>query len=157
MDKNKWNFIIDAIMFVAMAAIAGLGFLMKYVLVNSKERVAIYGRPVDLNFLGLGRHEWGAVHLYLSFALLALLVLHIVLHWKLIVALYRRYVPSPRLRLGITIAFAVLFALLFVGPLFVKPNVIEAKQGSQEEHGRGENSVESGALAAAPLFLFEDA
>ena len=133
MDKNKWNFIIDAAMFLVMTAIAGLGFLMKYVLLNSRERIAVYGRPVDLTFLGLDRHAWGAIHLYLAFGLMALLVLHIVLHWKLIVSLYRRLVADARVRFAAAVVFVVLGALLFAGPLLVKPIISETDAGETVE------------------------
>ena len=36
--KGRLNLIVDALMFLLMAAVAGLGFLMKYVLVPGKER-----------------------------------------------------------------------------------------------------------------------
>ncbi|MEJ5330464.1 MAG: hypothetical protein WHT07_09960 [Desulfobaccales bacterium] len=59
MNRAKLNFVIDALMFLCMAAIAGLGFLMKYVLVPGRETPLLYGRRVDLFFLGLDRHAWG--------------------------------------------------------------------------------------------------
>ena len=80
--KGKLNFIIDALMFLLMVAMTGLGFLMKYILVPGKDRPSKFGRQVDLYFMDLDRHEWGKIHLILGFVLLGLLVLHIVLHWK---------------------------------------------------------------------------
>jgi hypothetical protein len=43
MDKGKINFLVDALMFLCMAALAGIGFLMKYVLIPGKEAWAVYG------------------------------------------------------------------------------------------------------------------
>jgi hypothetical protein len=37
MNKAQLNFAIDALMFLCMTAIAGLGFLMKYVLLPGRE------------------------------------------------------------------------------------------------------------------------
>ena len=98
MNKAKLNFVIDALMFLCMTAIAGLGFLMKYVLLPGRESTIKYGRRVDLSLLGLDRHDWGAIHLYLGFLLLALLVLHIVLHWNMIPGLFARLVATSRQR-----------------------------------------------------------
>ncbi|MBU0567408.1 DUF4405 domain-containing protein, partial [bacterium] len=83
-DKSKVNFVIDALMFLCMMAITGTGFLMKFVLIPGQERWVKYGRNVELLLLGIDRHEWGAIHLVLGFILLGLLVIHIILHWKMI-------------------------------------------------------------------------
>ena len=91
-DKSKVSFVIDALMFLCMMAIAGIGFLMKFVLIPGKERWVKYGRNVDLYLLGMDRHEWGTIHLVIGFILLGLLVLHIILHWKMILAMYHRFI-----------------------------------------------------------------
>ena len=83
--KGKLNFIIDALMFICMMAIAGLALLMKFILIPGKDRLAKYGRGVDLSLLGMDRHEWGTIHLAIGLALLGLLTLHIILHWKAII------------------------------------------------------------------------
>ena len=98
MNKAKLNFVIDALMFLCMAAIAGLGFLMKYVLLPGRESTIKYGRRVELSLLGLDRHDWGAIHLYLGFFLLTLLMLHIVLHWQMIPGLFAKLVANSRQR-----------------------------------------------------------
>ena len=56
-NKVKLNFVIDALMFLCMAAIAGMGFLMKYVLLPGRESTIKYGRRVDLSLFGLYRHN----------------------------------------------------------------------------------------------------
>jgi hypothetical protein len=43
---------------------------------------------------GFGRHDWGAIHFWLSIALGVLIVLHIVLHWSWVCATTRRHLPS---------------------------------------------------------------
>ena len=82
MDKSKLNFVIDALMFLCLMAMAGLGFLMKYVLPSGRDAWAKYGSNLQLSWLGWDRHDWGDIHLYLAFTLLTLLVLHIILHWQ---------------------------------------------------------------------------
>ena len=63
MDKSKVNLVIDAVMFLCVMAIAGIGLLMKYVLLPGKETAAVYGRKVDLFLFGMGRHAGGRIHL----------------------------------------------------------------------------------------------
>lgn len=74
------NFIIDAIMFLTMMALTGSGFVRKYVLLSGSASKAVYGRKMEMTLLGITRDGWGQIHLYLGYLLLALLVLHIVLH-----------------------------------------------------------------------------
>ena len=71
MDKAKLNFVIDALQFLCLMALAGLGFLMKYVLLPVREARVKYGANVELTWLGWDRHDWGQIHLYLAFLLWA--------------------------------------------------------------------------------------
>jgi hypothetical protein len=135
MNKTSLNFVIDALMFLGMMAIAGLGFLMKYVLLPGRESTVKYGRRVDLSFLGLDRHDWGAVHLYLGFFLLALLVLHIVLHWHMIPGLFARLIANARERWKIGLVYAVVAAVLLLFPFFISPKVQDAADGQGRRQG----------------------
>ena len=94
MKKSKLNLVIDALLLLCVAAIAGIGLLIKYVLVPGYQRWEIYDRNVDLFFWGLDRHQWGTIHLATGIVFLALLVLHVVLHWSMIVGIYRQLIPN---------------------------------------------------------------
>ena len=41
MDKPKVNIVIDALMFLCVTGIAGIGFLVKFVLLPGKQTVAV--------------------------------------------------------------------------------------------------------------------
>jgi hypothetical protein len=129
MDKPKFNFIIDALMFLCIMALAGLGFLMKYVLISGRASWAKYGRNLAFSWLGWDRHDWGDLHLYLAFAFLFLLVLHVILHWHQILAYFKHLIPSSGLRLKIAVIFLVLSLLLIYFPFLITPHM--------EEQGRG--------------------
>jgi hypothetical protein len=129
MKKTKLNLIIEALMLLCVAGIGGIGLLMKYVLVPGYQRWDIYGRNVDLFFWGLDRHEWGMIHLVIAFVFLALLVLHNVLHWGVIVGIYRKLVPSRLARCIVAVILICLTILLFIFPVFVKPEVQERGPG----------------------------
>ena len=117
MDKPKLNFVIDALMFLCLMAMAGLGFLMKYVLPSGRDAWARYGSNRQFSWLGWDRHDWGDIHLYLAFTLLSLLVLHVVLHWQQILGLFQRLVPDPRQRYRIALIFLLLSPVADLFPL----------------------------------------
>jgi hypothetical protein len=122
MDKSKLNVVIDALMFLCLMAMAGLGFLMKYVLPSGRDAWAKYGSNLQFSWLGWDRHDWGDIHLYLAFFLLGLLVLHIILHWSQILGLFQRLVPNPRQRYRIALIFLLLSLLLIYFPFLITPD-----------------------------------
>jgi hypothetical protein len=123
MEKPKLNFVIDALMFLTLMAMAGLGFLMKYTLPPGRAVWAKYGRNLELSWLGWDRHDWGDIHLYLAFALLALLVIHLILHWQQILGLFRRLLPDPRRRYRLALVFLLLSLLLIYFPFLITPDI----------------------------------
>jgi len=127
--NNRINFIIDALMFLVMMGIAGIGFLMNWVLLPGREAALVHGGHVDLTFLGIDRHQWGDVHLVLGLVLLALLVLHVVLHWKQILHLLCKLLPNRPVRLTVAIVFLAVCAVLVAFPVLVRPRVEPAEGG----------------------------
>lgn len=139
LDRSKVNFLIDATMFLCILVIAGLGFLMKFVLIPGKERWVKYGRNVELLLLGMDRHQWGAIHLVIGFILLGALSLHIILHWSIIVGLFKKLVKGRRARRIIASSFVIISALAIIVPLTVKPEI--------QERGRGKGRAGYESLA----------
>ncbi|NBC82957.1 MAG: DUF4405 domain-containing protein [Bacteroidetes bacterium] len=122
-NKSKLNLTIDMIMFVVLMGIAGIGFLMKYVLIPGFKRNEVYGRNVDLYFRGLDRHQWGSIHLILSFILLFLILLHIVFHWKQIVRIFKGMISNKIWRVILISLLVVITLVISVLPLFLNPEV----------------------------------
>ena len=85
MKKNALKYLIDVALFVDTCSIAILGLFLGFVI--PKGRVS--GAQKD--FLGLHRHQWGDIHLYLSLLLMVLLVFHVWFNWTWIVQSTRRY------------------------------------------------------------------
>ena len=129
MTRPKLNLIIDGLLLLCIAAITGIALLIKFVLVPGYERWEIYGRNVELLFRGLDRHQWGTVHLYIGLTLIALLVLHIVLHWAMILAIYRKLIPNPLIRDITTVILVAVAFVLLAFPCFVRPKVLEGVPG----------------------------
>lgn len=146
MDRPRLNFVIDILMFMLLAALVGIGLLMKFVLIPGRERWAKYGRHVELYLFGMDRHDWGAIHFYLALILLGVLVLHLILHWTMIVALFQRLVTTPKAR---TILLGVLLLgslLLIYFPFLVSPEVEDIGRG----RGRGRGWHQSAIAAKDP-------
>lgn len=134
MDKPKVNLLINVLMFFCVTAITGIGLLMKYILLPGKETWVVYGRKVELFFLGKDRHVWSTIHLVIAFVFLGLLMLHIVLHWKPLLVSYRRFIGNRAAQtiMGAIIAIAGVFLVVF--PLAVKPEVREPERKGSHQH-----------------------
>jgi len=132
MSKSKINFVIDSLMFLCMSAIAGIGFLMKVVLIPGEDRWIKYGKNVELYILNMDRHQWGTVHLVVALVFLGLLLLHTILHWKLIVSLFSKLITNKPTRKLIALIFVFISAILFLFAFLVKPEMGEIIRG----HGR---------------------
>ena len=143
-NKSIANFVIETLMFICIVTIAGLGFLMKYILIPGEERWAVYGRNVDLSFLGMDRHEWGIIHLTIGFVLLGLLILHIVFHWKVILSMYRGLVSCQKTRKMIAKVFIIISAALILFPFVINIKIQEL------ERGEGRRAIEHGEEIIEP-------
>jgi hypothetical protein len=112
----KWITCVGKRYFAKLARQARIYFtldflmLMAFVLVNLSGLVAWLvlpqggfqgGRNPVYNalFLGLGRHDWNDLHLWSGLAIIAILGLHVALHWKWIVCTLRRYTQEAVCRL----------------------------------------------------------
>lgn len=132
-------------MFTCITLIASIGFLIKFTLITGKESWKIYGKNVDLLFFGMDRHEWGTVHLYIGLVLLGLLVLHICLHWKMIVGLHLKLTASPKIRKICFWVFIAVSIFLIVFSFTVSPKVVERESGKGHQSIRKvyENEIET--------------
>ena len=157
-SKAKVNIYIDVLMLLLMMAITGVGLLIKYVLVPGFKRNETYGRDTELVFMDMDRHDWGRVHLILGIFLLLLLVLHIVLHFKQVVAIFNRIIVRKPLLKVLGSLLVLISVGLAVFPFFVSPKVIQLQtgisQGSYEEEkvkpvGQAEGSVLEKAVQAS--------
>jgi len=131
--KAELNLIIDGLLLLCIAAIVGIGLLIKYVLVPGYLRWEIYGRNVEMFFWGLDRHQWGTIHLVIGIVFLALLILHVVLHWSMIIGIYRKLIPNRFARWITALVLIFMTVVLLAFSYFVKPEINE--QGRGKGHG----------------------
>ncbi len=122
--KSKLNIIIDIILLILLVAMAGGGFLIKYILIPGSKRNIIYGADVDLQVLGLDRHQWGSIHLIISIAFVVLIIFHIIFHWDMVVAILSRMIPRKAVRSCLIAGLTIVSLVLFFGPFVVNPTQV---------------------------------
>lgn len=129
MKKVNLNIIVDSLAFTGFMFLVSTGTLLHYLLPPGSGRSrAIWG---------MNRHEWGEVHLVIAIALLAILALHLVLHWSWISALVKgraAYATKYRIALGL-VALLSLIALA-AAPLVSKIEQTERAGIEHEEQFR---------------------
>jgi hypothetical protein len=106
-------------------AMAGIGFLIKYNLLSGEKRNAIYGENINLELLGMDRHQWGTIHLIVSIAFVIFILLHIIFHWKMVVCFFKRLVPKRTPRIIFSVLISVFGLFLFVFAFVLEPEQVQ--------------------------------
>jgi hypothetical protein len=105
------NLLIDLSAAVLMVGMLATGYILRFPLPPGSNK--------DLTLWGLTRHQWGDVHFWISLGLIAVILLHLCLHWQWIAfsvkrKLYRRKaVPGSALISGL-VTFLIVVAILFL-------------------------------------------
>lgn len=96
--QARLNFSLDSLMFVAFILVNLSGLIVWKALPSGGYRG---GRNPAFRaaVLGLTRHEWNDLHLWVGLAIIAILTVHVSLHWKWIVCMLRRYAQDATCRL----------------------------------------------------------
>jgi hypothetical protein len=117
MKRTTLNFIIDSAAFLAFLVLVISGLVIRYSLPPGTGGREGGGATV---LWGLDRHEWGDWHFWFALIMLGLLALHVVQHWRWIVAMVRGRQPERadfRMKVGLValgvLAVAVLLPLLW--------------------------------------------
>ena len=85
MKKADLQYLVDALLFIAVCSTTAVGLLLGFVIPEGRLRES------TKYLLGLHRHEWGDIHLFLSVSFLLLLGIHIALHWTWVIQTTRRH------------------------------------------------------------------
>lgn len=64
-----------------------------------------------LSLFGFDRHQWGDIHLWISYGFIALIIIHLFLHWKWLVKIASSNRPW-RLWLGLGVGTAIILIVL---------------------------------------------
>lgn len=98
---------LNLLLYLSFCAMIGTGLLMAFRLIPGNRG----GRGLEV--WGWSRHEWGDLHTWISYLFIALVVLHLVLHW----AWLAKCAASGhlwRLVLGLIVGLAIITAFLFL-------------------------------------------
>jgi hypothetical protein len=96
MKRQRVNFIIDAVAFAGFLFLVSTGVLLRYQLPPGSG--GLHGRGHGygeaqrevLTLWGTTRHQWGDVHYWIACGLMAVLAVHLILHWKWLVCVVGR-------------------------------------------------------------------
>ncbi|MCC5877538.1 MAG: DUF4405 domain-containing protein [Candidatus Sumerlaeia bacterium] len=78
MKRPLINYILDSLAFLLVVFLLLTGLLMGFTLPAGSGRAMV---------LGLSRHEWGEIHLWGALLFMAVIVVHLLLHWRWIVSM----------------------------------------------------------------------
>ncbi len=119
LNRNYLNIIIDILLLIVFSAVSGIGLLIKYALPSGYAQRHQGIHSSISQWMGMGRHEWGEIHWILSLLLLVLLILHLVLHWKMIGGICRKMIPQKHTRYLLLILLLVIVSSFLLIPLTI--------------------------------------
>lgn len=110
MKKTNLNFVIDAMAFISFVLLTSTGVLVHYVLPPGSGRFSI--------LWGMDRHQWGQLHYWISIVMMVCLGLHLLLHWKWVVAMIkgRPREEGPGIRIALSVVGVIALIALAVIP-----------------------------------------
>ena len=112
--KNRLtiNMIVDLAMFLAMVATSISGVVIKIIAPLRRVAHEEWVRDAALWFFQVwSRRTWAHIHLWAGVIVMALLVIHIALHWQTVEGFFKRHIASKGLR---TTLYLVLLLLLIL-------------------------------------------
>ena len=110
MKRTTLNFVIDLVSFIGFAVLTTTGVLMRYILPpGSGHRSTIWG---------FDRHEWGGIHFWIAVVFFAILVFHLLLHWRWIVSIVKgRPHDESGFRVGLGVIGLIAIIAFSISPL----------------------------------------
>ena len=135
-NKQKVNIVIDVVMLLVMMFLIAVGIVIRYTLIPGSERWIKYGKNVELTVFGMDRHQWGYIHLVVGVVLSALLVVHLVLHWKQIVNMITKLLPQRSVRVATSTGIVIICTLIALAPVFISPEIGKPVNGQGDTMGK---------------------
>ncbi len=123
MKRTHLNLLVDALAFAAFLFLTSTGVLLRFQLPPGSGGRAGRGsgsgegQQTVLTLWEWSRHDWGTIHYWVACALMAILAIHLFLHWKWIVCIVRgKSSEQSGLRLGLGAFSLVALVLLAIAP-----------------------------------------
>ncbi|MCA9260655.1 MAG: DUF4405 domain-containing protein [Planctomycetales bacterium] len=107
MARTSTNMAVDAAALAGMALLASTGFVLVYRLPpgsggrdHASSAPDAVAKPIA-TLWGWTRHQWGDLHFWLAMGVLALIAVHLTLHWKWVVSVLQKRGPQQFGRAGL--------------------------------------------------------
>jgi len=134
MKRSNLNFIIDVIAFIGFVMLTTTGVLMRYILPPGSGRYS--------TIWNFDRHEWGALHFWISAVFFSILALHLVLHWRWIMSVVT---GKPRVgsgfRVGLGLVGLTTVVALALSPLLTPVERSFTRKGASFSSGHKYNGI----------------
>jgi len=161
MKRTQLNFAIDAGAFAAFLFLLSTGLLLRYQLPPGSGGLDAVGtgrgaaeRPVTILW-GWTRHEWGRIHYWIAGLLIAILAVHLALHWKWIVCVVGgTRSDASGLRFGLGLASLAALVLIAAAPL-VAPRVLVTRGELRQQLAAPEAALEPSTELKGSMTLAE--
>lgn len=88
MTRTLLNLLIDLAAAALILGLMATGYILRFPLPPGSNRI--------LSLWGLTRHQWGAVHFWISTGLLSILLVHLVLHWNWLFTVIRQRLHAAK-------------------------------------------------------------
>lgn len=145
-SRTDFKYIVDTLMFLCVLGLTVVGGLLAFIIPEGPA-----GGGNAKYFLGVHRHQWGNIHLYLSLAFAAFLIIHIVLGWSWIRGKARKvFGKAWKPALAATVLAAALVPVLFW-------SVAAKNDPAYADYGAGRRGGPSGQTEHRPLQIGESA
>jgi hypothetical protein len=148
MKRSALNYLIDAAAFVAFLFLLSTGLLLRYQLppgsggLEGRGSGRGTGDRAVTQLWSWSRHDWGELHFWIAVVLIAVLALHLLLHWKWIVCMTRgTRSEASGLRFGLGLASLVALLILTIVPLVVPTSETTRDELREQTLSDGESDV----------------
>lgn len=119
-NRLQLNIIIDLAMFLAMVVTSISGIMIKIIAPLRRHATEDWVRELAEGLmLGVGRRWWAEIHLWGGIVLIALLVVHVVLHWKVVDGYFKKHIASKGLRTTLYVVLLVLLLIMTIPWIFI--------------------------------------
>lgn len=126
MKRQPLNFLVDALALAGLVFLMATGLFLRYILPP--------GSGGRLSVWGLTRHEWGDIHFYIAVFIVAVLSLHLALHWRWVAcALQSKPKEGSGSRVALGVAGLVILLLIAAAP-FLSPKEKSLDRGNHKTH-----------------------
>jgi hypothetical protein len=150
MKRTQLNFAIDAAAFAAFLFLLSTGLLLRYQLTAGSGGLNAAGsgrgaahRPITLLW-GWTRHDWGQIHYWIAGLLIAILAVHLVLHWKWIICVVRgTRAEASGSRFAVGVVSLVALVLMAAAPLLTSLERVTRGELRQQQLELGPESATS--------------